>query len=128
MANYDFEHRERATRGPNSDDRETRNAAPHGDSRAVNGSDQQQAGDEHYAQYGMRGGRNNDQGSDKERGGYGSAARNGGVEAFDEEYRTREARDKRPRSIPTGVADKAVPPGSDEGSESAHIERHIDPG
>ncbi|MGP1683754.1 MAG: hypothetical protein ACTS8S_15660, partial [Giesbergeria sp.] len=29
----------------------------------------------------------------------------GGVEAFDDEYRIREQRDHRPRSIPTGVPD-----------------------
>jgi len=51
----------------------------------VNRPNEPHAGD-HLSQYGMR-----------------AAQEIDGVQAFDDEYSTREARDQRPRSIPTGA-------------------------
>lgn len=66
----------------------------------VNRANEPHAGD-HLSQYGMRSKRAVDGTARAEK----APEEIDGLQAFDDEYTTREARDQRPRSIPTGVKD-----------------------
>lgn len=64
-----------------------------------------------YGQYGMRADAGGGHGSD-----HGAASDH---ESFDGEYRTREMRDHRARSIPTGLSDAPEAPATDISSDAA---------
>ena len=66
----------------------------------INRTNEPHAGD-HLSQYGMRSKRAVDGTAPAEN----APEEIDGLQAFDDEYTTREARDQRPRSIPTGVKD-----------------------
>lgn len=66
----------------------------------INRANEPHAGD-HMSQYGMRSKRAVDGTAPAEK----APEEIDGLQAFDDEYTTREARDQRPRSIPTGVED-----------------------
>lgn len=126
MENNDVDPRQQAHHGADNKEPVPQHASPGGYSRTSHGPDYHAAEGEHFGQYGMRkdpGGNHSDQKQADNR----SSEQPQGVEAFDEEYRTREARDSRPRSIPTGlehVTDAGLPADTQTASENAAAGGH----
>lgn len=94
-----FDTTDRQANKPGAASSAPKHAAPGGYQSTSHGPDYHQ-NDKHLTQYGMRSDQAGEAAAPR-----GSEQAAGSVEAFDDEYRIREQRDHRPRSIPTGVPD-----------------------
>ncbi len=97
MTKFDSTDRHPGKREPTAD--APTHAAPGGFQSTTHGPDYHADGAQHLAQYGMR-----SDVANKATPAAGSEHVTDGVEAFDEEFQIREARDHRPRTLPNGVA------------------------